>query len=709
MKRLLVVLIVLFSIAACSTANETKKSESAAAKKVEKKWNYPETERKLVKDTYFGIEVEDNYRWLEENDKEPVQNWTKAQNEFTEKTVFGWDQPGKIEKRLAEVWNYDKMMTPEKRGDKLFFRLLTGLQNQPALYVQTGDEKKVLVDPNTLSKEGTTAMDWWYVSPNGKYIAYGLSENGSEQSSLYILDVESGEHVDKPIDGCRYASVGWLPDDSGFFYSRKLDGKNPEEIDMEQTIRFHKLGTESSEDPVIAKSSIKEAIIVSTIGDKGKWLLISEYKGSSGKAKLLLYNVETKETKTVVDNYDNIYDGLIFDGYIYLKTDKDNALSWKIDRVNCETLEWENVVPAHEKDVIDYFAVSNGKLLITYMHDVAGKVVLVDIDSKESKEIKLPVLGTVMGLSANAETDEIFLSFSSFAYPPAVLKYTDSEGLAVFWQAEVPAKVDDIVTEQVFYKSKDGTDVPMFIVYKKGLKKDGKSHCMLKGYGGFNVTYPMYFSSSNLVWLETGGVLAIANIRGGGEYGEKWHRAGMLDKKQNTFDDFAWAMKYLAQKGYTSKEKLAIWGGSNGGLLTGAMLTQYPELFQAALVAVPLLDMLRFHKFLIGRYWVSEYGSSDNEEQFKYILKYSPYQNIKKGGKFPAAMLTAGEHDSRVHPLHAKKMAAALQYENTSDNPIFLWVETKAGHGQGKSTQARIRETAMELGFFLKMLDVKEW
>lgn len=326
-----------------------------------------------------------------------------------------------------------------------------------------------------------------------KFIAYGLSEQGSEQSVLHVLNVETGEKADEPIDGCRYASVGWLADESGFFYSRKLDGDKPGEID----------------------------------------------------------------------------------------------------------------------------------------------------------------------------------------------------------------------TEQVFYESKDGTKIPMFIIYKKGLEKNGSNHTFLRGYGGFNVSYPMYFSATNTAWIETGGIMAIANIRGGGEYGEKWHQSGMLDKKQNTFDDFGWAMKYLTDNKYTSPEKLAIWGGSNGGLLTGAMVTQYPELFKAAVVAVPLLDMLRFHKFLIGRYWVSEYGSSDNEEQFRYILKYSPYHNIKKEWKFPAALITAGEHDSRVHPMHAKKMVAALQFENRSDNPVFLWVDTKAGHGQGKSTQARIKESAMELGFFLKMLGVK--
>lgn len=707
MKKFFITALILLAVLAGCT--KTKKEEESPVKQEQQQvnWNYPETRRELVTDDYFGTKVEDYYRHLENNDAEDVQKWTAAQNELTEKTIFSWTQTPKIEKRLGEVWNYDKMMLPVKRGEKLFFRYQTGLQNQPVLMMQLADgTKKEIIDPNTIDKNGTTAMDWWYVSPNGRYIAYGLSENGSEQSVLHLLDTDSGAEADKPIDGCRYASVGWLPDESGFYYTRKLDGSHEGEIDTEQSVRFHKIGEDAENDEIIAKSSIKEAILFSALDEKGLWLLLTEYQGSSGKAKLALYNTMTKETKKIVDNYDNIYEGEVYDGNIYLKTDKDNALNWKIEKVNCETLEWTTAVPEHEKDVIEYFAVSNGRIVVSKMHDVASKLAIYDLDGRNEREIPLPALGSAEFIS-DPVNKEIYVAFSSFAFPPAIYEYTENDGMKQLWQAQVPVKTEDIVTEQVFYTAKDGTKIPMFIIYKKGLEKNGKNHTFLRGYGGFNVTYPMYFSAVNAVWIETGGIMAIANIRGGGEYGEKWHRAGMLDKKQNTFDDFAYAMKYLADNKYTNPDKLAIWGGSNGGLLTGAMVTQYGELFKAAVVAVPLLDMLRFHKFLIGRYWVSEYGSSDDKAQFEYILKYSPYQNIKKDGKFPAVLLTAGEHDSRVHPMHAKKMAAALQYENKSNNPIFLWVETKAGHGQGKSTQARIKESAMEIGFFLKMLGVE--
>ena len=708
MKKIWFIALILLAILAGCT--KTKKEEESPVKQEQQQqvnWNYPETKRELVTDDYFGTKVEDYYRHLENNDSEDVQKWTAAQNDLTEKTIFSWAQTPKIEKRLGEVWNYDKMMPPVKRGDKLFFRYQTGLQNQPVLMMQLADgTKKELINPNTIDKNGTTAMDWWYASPNGKYIAYGLSENGSEQSVLHLLDTDSGAEADKPIDGCRYASVGWLPDESGFYYTRKLDGNHAGEIDTEQSIRFHKIGVDAENDEIIAKSSLKEGIIVSSLDEKGLWLLITEYQGSSGKATLALYNTKTKETKKVVDNFDNIYEGEVYGGYTFLKTDKDGALNWKIEKINCETLEWTTAVPEHEKDVIEFFSISNGRIVVSKMHDVASKLSIYDLDGKNEREIPLPALGSAEFIS-DPVNKEIYVAFSSFAFPPSIYEYTEEAGMKQLWQAEVPVKTDDIVTEQVFYTSKDGTKIPMFIIYKKGLQKNGKNHTFLRGYGGFNVNYPMYFSAVNAVWIETGGIMAIANIRGGGEYGEKWHRAGMLDKKQNTFDDFAYAMKYLADEKYTNPEKLAIWGGSNGGLLTGAMVTQFGNLFKAAVVAVPLLDMLRFHKFLIGRYWVSEYGSSDDKAQFEYILKYSPYQNIAKDGKFPAVLLTAGEHDSRVHPMHAKKMAAALQYENKSNNPIFLWVETKAGHGQGKSMQARIKESAMEIGFFLKMLGVE--
>ncbi len=668
---------------------------------------YPPAPRGTVVDTYFGVQVADPYRWLEQNEDPKVQQWTADQNKLTETTIDSWPETDKIANELKKVWNYDKMMTPVSRGEKLFYRMTKGLQNQPVLYLREGETEKVLVDPNKLSDKGTVAMDWWYVSPKGTFVVYGLSENGSEQSVLHILKVADGSEVDTPIPGCRYASVGWLPDESGFFYTRKLDGKNPNEIDVEQSVRFHTLGENPEKDRVIQKAALKEAILVSSIDNQGKWLLLTEYKGSSGKAKVWLYDILKKQTKVLVDNYDDIWEGGIYNGTVYLKTAHGGALNWKIVAFDATTGAMKEVIPADDTDVIDSFVIANHRILVSYMHDVASHLFSFALDGTDKKEISLPTLGSVHAISGEGDEKYAFISFSSYGYPPSVFRYDGAE-LTRFWQAKVDVKTDDIVTEQVFYTSKDGTKIPMFIVHKKGCKKDGNNPLMLKGYGGFNVTYPLYFSASNIVWIANGGVLAIANIRGGGEYGEKWHKAGMLDKKQNVFDDFAYAMKYLAEHKWTSPDKLAIWGGSNGGLLTGAMVVQHPQLFRAALVAVPLLDMLRFHKFLIGRYWVSEYGSSDSEEQFKYLLKYSPYHNVKKGTPYPSVLLTAGEHDSRVHPLHAKKMAAALQWATSSHNPIFLWVETTAGHGQGKSTDARIRETARELGFFLHEIERKQ-
>lgn len=714
MKRFIIIsLVLLFSIVSCSqkTAEAPTKKVAPVQKKVVEKKSapvikpkiaYPPAKRGEVVDTYFGTKVADPYRWLENNEDPEVKKWTAAQNKLTATTLDSYPQTKKFAEQLKKIWNYDKMKVPVARGNKLFYRMTKGLQNQPVLYVNDGSER-VLIDLNTINKEGTTAMDWWYVSPKGNFIAYGLSENGSEQSVLHIMNTADGSTVDTPISGCRYASVGWMPDESGFFYTRKLDGKDPKEIDVDQSIRFHKIGDDPEKDSVIQQAALKEAILVSTIGNEGKWLLLTEYKGSSGKAKLWVYDIVAKKTTVLVDNYDDIWDGGIYNGTVYLKTAKDGALNWKIMAANPKTAVMKELVPAHEKDVIDSFALSNNRILISYMHDVASHLFSFALDGSDKKEIELPTLGSVHAVSGEGSEKEAFISFSSYGYPPAIFKYGGTT-LTKFWQAKVDVKTDDIVTEQVFFPSKDGTKIPMFIIYKKGIKKDGSNPMILKGYGGFNVSYPLYFSSTNVVWINNGGVLAIANIRGGGEYGEEWHQTGMLLKKQNVFDDFAAAMTYLSAEKWTSPKKLAIWGGSNGGLLTGAMMVQFPELFRVALVAVPLLDMLRFHKFLIGRYWVSEYGSSENEEQFHYINKYSPYHNVKKDIKYPSALLTAGEHDSRVHPLHAKKMAAELQWATGSTNPILLWIETKAGHGQGKSTDARILEASRELGFFLHEL-----
>ncbi len=669
--------------------------------------SYPETKRIEVKEKLHNVEIVDPYRWLENSDDPNVKSWTASQNNFTQKLVDSYPQTAKITERLREIWKYDSMRVPYKRGEKLFYRKKVGLQNQPVLHVSQNGTERVLVDPNTINAEGTTAMDWYYVSPKGKYVAYGLSENGSEQSVLHVVDVETGKNIEAPITGCRYASVGWTPDETGFFYTRKLDGKGPGETDMNQSIRFHKLGDNPETDRIIEKASIKEAILVSSISEDGKWLLITEYKGSSGKAKILVHNVEKGETKPVVENHDRIYEGEIFKGKIYLKTDEGDALNYKVVAIDAETLERNTVVEEDKDFVIDGVTFTDGKLLILGSKDVASKIRIKDLDSGDVRELKLPTFGSIFGISASPEDKDIYLSFTSFAYPPAVLHYKGESEPEVFFQAKVNVDPSVIETKQVFYPSKDGTKVPMFIIHKKGIKLDGNNPTVIVGYGGFNVSYSPYFSSNNFSWIEQGGVYAVANIRGGGEYGEKWHRSGMLDKKQNCFDDFAWAMKYLINEKYTRPEKLGIKGGSNGGLLTGTMITQYPELFSVALVAVPLLDMLRYHKFLIGRYWVPEYGSADNADQFSFIYNYSPYHNIKKEGKFPAVILTAGESDSRVHPLHAKKMAAMLQHENRSETPILLWVETKAGHGQGKSTEAAIRENSLIWSFFYEQLGVE--
>lgn len=665
---------------------------------------YPETKRETLVETLHGVEVADPYRWLESTEEPAALAWTEAQNAFTMKYIEALPQYAALKKRLTEIWDFDKMQPPVPRKGKLFLRKTTGLQNQPVLYLRENGADTALIDPNTLSTDGTTAMDWWYVSPTGKYIAYGLSEKGSEQSVLHLYDVAAKKEVDTPITGCRYAAVSFLPDETGFFYSRKLDGDRPGEIDTDQSVRFHRIGDDPEKDEVIAKATLKEGIIVSGLDETGRWLLISEYQGSSGKARLVLYDAKGRTSRPLVDNFDNIWEGDIFRGKIYLRTDRDGALNWKILRVDAETLAWEEFIPAHEKDILDAFLVTGDHIAVHYLHDVASQVALFDLTGKRVATPALPTIGSVHGMAGSPDEKELFLSFSSYGYPPAILRWTAAEGLTEFFRAAVPVDPSAIETTQVFYPAADGMKIPMFLVHKKGLEKNGMNPTALVGYGGFNVSYPLHFSPANWGWLEQGGIYAVANIRGGGEYGEAWHRAGMLDKKETCFNDLADAMRWLITEKYASPATIGIMGGSNGGLLTGALVTREPHLFSAALVAVPLLDMLRFHKFLIGRYWVSEYGSADDPEQFQWLYRYSPYHKVKQGERYPAVLLTAGEHDSRVHPLHAKKMAAALQWANTSKEPILLYVDTKAGHGQGKGTEMRIAEAAMEWAFFMDRL-----
>jgi len=699
-------LILSVSVLVISMGCVTSKMEKSAAFAVKDDGSQPVAEKRVVKDELHGTVLEDPYRWLEKSEDPTVKEWTLAQNTYTEKSIDSFSQTKLIEDRMREVWNYDKMSLPQKAGNRLFFRKMIGLQNQAVLYVREGEKEKSLIDLNKINREGTTAMDWWHVSPKGKYVAYGLSENGSEQSVLHVIDVETGLDITKPLPGCRYANVGWLPDESGFYYSRKLDSGKGSETDTDQKVYFHKLSEEYSNDKVIAETELKEGIIYSRIGEDGKWLFLGEYKGSSGKAKISIYNPETGETRKLVDSFENTYDGEIYKGSIYLRTDKGGSSNFKVERVNAETLEWETFISEDQDAVLENSGIINGKLVLVYMKDVTSRLKIVDLETKETKEIELPVLGSVHRVSGEPDGKDMYISFSSFAFPPTIFKYSEERGLEEFFRANVKVDSEQLETKQVFYPSKDGTKIPMFIIHKKGIELNGENPLILYGYGGFGVSMNPYFSSSSFVWLEKGGVYAIANIRGGGEYGEKWHQGAMFEKKQNSFDDFAWAIKYLVAEKYTNFQKVGILGGSNGGLLTGAMVVQYPELFKAAVSAVPLLDMVRYHKFLIGRYWVSEYGSSDDAEQFKYILKYSPYQNVKKGVKYPSVFITAGEHDSRVHPFHAKKMAALLQSATGSQNPIYLMVEMKAGHGQGKSTEAMIRERALLWSFFFKELGV---
>jgi len=699
----LITLVALFAVtlAACAHKNACSEKNTTA-------FPYPATRIETVYDNYHGITIADDYRWLEDNNDPEVMEWTDAQNAFTEEFIGSLPQTAVIEARLREIWKFEKMEVPARKGDRLFYKKTRGLQNQGVLYVLMNGAEKALVDPNVLNKEGSTAIDWWYTSPKGKYAAYGLSENGSEQSVFHLMEVDSGKDVDTPIPGCRCSIVGFTPDETGFYYTRELDGAGKGALDAEQSIMYHKIGAKPDNDVVIMKSILQEGTISSLISADGRWILLMNRRGSSGSSKLWIVDTKKRETMVLVDNDDTIFKGAYFlKGKLYIMSNKDHSPNFRIDMVDPATLKWKPVVAQDEKAVLTDFAVTNDRLALLYLQDVVSHLKISNANGKDVKEIALPALGAVHDISGSAGERELYIRFSSFAYPMSILKYdagTPEAGLTLFYRPNRKVDPNVLETKQVFYTSKDGTKVPMFIVHKKGLVLNGQNPTLLTGYGGFNIISEPRYSTDNFIWFEAGGVFAVANIRGGGEYGEKWHQAGMLENKQNCFDDFAWAMKYLIDNKYTNPKKLAVQGGSNGGLLIGAMITQYPELFSAALVAVPLLDMLRFQKFMTGRNPVSEYGSAEDAAQFPYIYKYSPYHNIKKQFAYPAVLLTTGNNDSRVDPMHAKKMAAMLQRENSSTAPILLWVDMKAGHGPGKPTDAGIRDSTMAWSFFFEEL-----
>lgn len=679
------------------------------------KLNYPVSKTVNVVDTLHGVAVPDPYRWLEDTDDPEVQAWTDAENALTRSYLDKIPARAKIWSRLEELWNYPTQSLPTKRKHKYFIEINSGLQNHNVLYtMKTIDgEKTVLVDPNGWSKDGTTAMDWWTPSRDGDYLAYGRSVSGAERGVLHIINVAAGEELPDTIPDTRYPDVSWLADNSGFFYNRHPASGTvpPGDESYYDKIYFHKLGDNYINDRLYyGRTDIKELGFGCQLSTDERYLVIYDFLGSSRTNELRFIDLQKGGVpKAIVTGFENYYYGEPIGSTLYLRTNE-SAPNYKIVAVDLKKSThkyWVDIVPETD-DLLEDFKVVNSSLVVTYLHDAHSIVKVFNLQGAPLHEIELPTLGSVNSISGTWDDSEMYLSFTSFTYPTTHYRYDfQTNGLTEFYRFPVKVNTDGYVTKQVWYESKDGTPISMFIVHKTGLNLDGNNPTFLTGYGGFTVNETPYFSSSRFIWLENGGVYCLPNLRGGAEYGEKWHEAGMLKNKQNTFDDFIAAAEWLIDNSYTNPQKLVIAGGSNGGLLVGAVAMQRPDLFKAVACSVPLLDMLRYQNFLMARYWVSEYGSAEDPEQFKYILAYSPYQNIKQGVAYPAIFFTAGESDNRVHPLHARKMTAALQAASSSDAPILIDVERKSGHGQGMPTTMWIDKIADEYAFLFWQVGMK--
>ena len=680
---------------------------------------YPKAKTVDQVDDYHGTKVADPYRWLEDADSADTKAWVEEEDKLT----FGYLEKipyrGAIRERLLKLWNYERFTTPEQENGRYFFQHNNGLQNQNVLLVteSLNAEARVLLDPNTLSSDGTVALAGASITDDGKLMAYATAQSGSDWQEWHVRDVTSSKDLPDLLQWSKFSGAAWSKDDKGFFYSRYDEPKGTALRDTNyfQKLYYHQLGTSQAEDKLIyERPDNKELLFGGTVTDDGRYLIIHVSQGTSPKNRLY-YKDLTKPDAPVVKLLDDFYAQYLFvdnDGPVFwIQTDLQSPRSKliAIDTRHPERANWKTIVP-ESKDKLEQSTVVDNRFLLSYLRDARTEIRVYDLQGKAIRNVDLPGIGTAIGFQGKRKDKETFYSFTSFISPTTVYRYEPESGKSsVFKQPKVDFDSSQYETKQVFYNSKDGTRVPMFLTYKKGLKLDGQNPTLLYAYGGFDISLTPSFSVPNLVWLEMGGVYAQPNLRGGGEYGEEWHLAGTRAHKQNVFDDFIAAAEWLIANKYTSTPKLAIRGGSNGGLLVGACLTQRPDLYGATLPHVGVMDMLRFQKFTIGWAWTSDYGSSDNPEDFKALYAYSPLHNLKPGTKYPPTLIATADHDDRVVPGHSFKFAATMQADQAGPTPVLIRIETKAGHGAGKPISKIIDETADEWAFVaynLKM-DVK--
>jgi len=672
---------------------------------------YPPAERQMVVDDYHGVKVPDPYRWLEDEESSQTQGWIKAQNEITFAQLDAIPARDRLVERMTELFNFERYGTPFEEGGKYFWTRNDGLQNQSVLYVADSldSEPRVLIDPNTFSADGTVALAGASVSPDGRSLAYAISDGGSDWNIWRVMDVDSGELLEDRIEHTKFTDISWERDSSGFYYSRYPLGADGKADDKKSVIVYHhEIGEPQDADELVHQAEDPEHNAYALVTEDGRFLMIFHSRGYLANAVYYrrLENGASPDVMPLFDKWDARYDFLGNVGETMLFSTTLQAPNRRVIAVGAPNPGRIREVVAEREQPVQNVTLVGRHLVIQYLEDARSAVKVFDIAGRHVRDVDLPDIGSVSGFDGHQDRTETFYSFTGFTSPGAIYRYDVANGESeLFRRPEVKFDLDAFETRQVFYESKDGTRVPMFLVYRKGLELSGSNPTLLYGYGGFNISLTPSFSVSRLAWVEMGGVYAVANLRGGGEYGEEWHLAGTKGSKQNVFDDFIGAAEWLIAEGYTSTPRLAIMGGSNGGLLVGACMTQRPDLFGACVPQVGVLDMLRYHlQSANARQWSDDYGLSEVEEDFRAQWAYSPYHNVRDGMCYPPTLITSAEGDDRVMPWHSYKFAAMLQHAQACENPVLIRVETRAGHGGGKPLTKAIKEAADVYAFLIEHL-----
>ncbi|MFV0483406.1 MAG: prolyl oligopeptidase family serine peptidase [Bacteroidales bacterium] len=665
------------------------------------KLSYPETKKISVSDDYFGTSVEDPYRWLEDDNADETKAWVEAQNEVSFSYLNKLPNRKKIADELTAVMNYERFGVPFKKGGRYFYYKNDGLQNQSVLYITDSPDAPgtVLLDPNKLSDDGTVSLGGIAVSDDAKTLVYSISRSGSDWNEVFVKDIESGKLLNDHLEWVKFSGLAWY--DNGIFYSRYDKPEEGSELSKSNEfhkVYYHKIGTKQAEDILIKEDKEHPLRMLGAgVSDDKRFLYLTASEGSNGNA--LMIKDLAKDNASFVSIWDKFENRFAVVNNVgkdfYVRTNY-KAPRYRLIKINLDSPDesnWVDIIPEND-NVLEGVSFVGGKIVARYMQDAYSAVEIYNVDGTPDSKLTLPGIGSVGGFTGKSDDRETFFSYASFNTPGEIYRYNfDSKEAKLYFKPKAAFNSDDFVVKQKFYESKDGTKVPMFLVHKKGIKMDGNNPTLLYGYGGFNISLTPSFSSTRMVFLNNGGVLAVANLRGGGEYGDKWHKGGTKMNKQNVFDDCIAAAEFLVNQKYTNPGKLALQGGSNGGLLVGAVINQRPDLFKAALPAVGVMDMLRFQDFTIGWAWAGDYGrSDDSKEMFDYLYAYSPYHNLKKGGKYPAVLVTTADHDDRVVPAHSFKYAARLQEYNAGTEPTLIRIDTKAGHGAGKPTAKVIEE-----------------